>query len=358
MSHKKVVTPTPSSSKKDKKKVPTTPARDEVEDSSGRTVSETVRIAAVFQSKASSSNVDVEAGRCLLPASVIKSLGLRPGASLCVEVGSTPILCKVFPNKKASNLSDLIVLNKVWQVNMEAPEGSAASSSASTSSSSKKVSLNVSQLSRVRVLPCRQLTLLLSAASKHLEGVALVSSVEFRQYLHGILRGACLSPNARLGLSSRGSPVVFQVLNLASTVSTQSLSDDIIVFYELSEQTQIQILDSFVEVSNSSTHSLTSTFDNLSACTAEIENRVESSEGFVGYNKEVHIAASLMSDGLGLVVIGPERDNKDLFSSPKGLIIHGPPGVGKSRLLRALTNAYSRFGVNVLSIDHSILLSQ
>jgi DNA replication protein DnaC len=46
---------------------------------------------------------------------------------------------------------------------------------------------------------------------------------------------------------------------------------------------------------------------------------------------------------------------RDIFRPPKGLLIHGPPGVGKSHLMRTLARAA---GCPTVEITHSLLLSR
>lgn len=94
---------------------------------------------------------------------------------------------------------------------------------------------------------------------------------------------------------------------------------------------------------------------------------------FAGYHKEVAEAISLISDALRII---PEQKEwlrmicertstvtnnsnsekallfQKLFKPPKGLLIYGPSGVGKTRLMRELAKSFS---CDSVELSYSIL---
>ena len=85
---------------------------------------------------------------------------------------------------------------------------------------------------------------------------------------------------------------------------------------------------------------------------------------FAGYAEEVHDALGVTSLGLGLhdrlrnsagsSINGPPTE-AGLSKPPKGLILYGAPGTGKTTLMRAIVAA---LGCNSIELSHSILLSR
>lgn len=87
-----------------------------------------------------------------------------------------------------------------------------------------------------------------------------------------------------------------------------------------------------------------------------------------GYNDQKKIALGALFLGLGRISIPKPPDNNSsspadsrtvqvdsIFLPPKGIILHGPPGVGKTRLMHSLVKAAN---CNSVELTSDILLSK
>lgn len=81
--------------------------------------------------------------------------------------------------------------------------------------------------------------------------------------------------------------------------------------------------------------------------------------GFAGYEDEYQTCLGFIRLGLSgkvdSALVKPVGTvQKQLFRPPKGLLLHGPPGTGKSRMMRSLVRAV---GCRSVEVSHGILLS-
>jgi hypothetical protein len=89
----------------------------------------------------------------------------------------------------------------------------------------------------------------------------------------------------------------------------------------------------------------------------------DSSRGFAGYDDEYRQCLGYIRLGLAInadqqsvaaAAAAAAGSTADLFRPPKGLLLHGPAGTGKSRMMRSLVQAV---GCRSVEVSHSILLS-
>lgn len=88
---------------------------------------------------------------------------------------------------------------------------------------------------------------------------------------------------------------------------------------------------------------------------------------FAGYRSEVSDSLGVTCLGLGCAhrlninaptstaAVTGSRTAAELMKAPKGLILHGPAGTGKSSLMRGLVAA---LGCNSVELSHNVLLSR
>ncbi len=89
-----------------------------------------------------------------------------------------------------------------------------------------------------------------------------------------------------------------------------------------------------------------------------------STMGFAGYDNEYQQCLGFIRLGLAASAnqqrpavsssTAAPASGAELFRPPKGLLLHGPAGTGKSRLMRSLVRAA---GCRSVEVSHSILLS-
>lgn len=87
-----------------------------------------------------------------------------------------------------------------------------------------------------------------------------------------------------------------------------------------------------------------------------------SGRGFAGYDDEYQQCLGYIRLGLAVNVADQQRSSllphtpssAELFRPPRGLLLHGPAGTGKSRMMRSLVRAV---GCRSVEVSHGILLS-
>lgn len=119
-------------------------------------------------------------------------------------------------------------------------------------------------------------------------------------------------------------------------------------------------------VNNEEPKDLSAAFSRLSMVDEERSPSLNSSSascelpGFGGYAKAVREAMDVTRRGLQSRSSSSYADSastgvRGVFKPPRGLLIHGPPGTGKSTMMRKIA---SQLNVSQEEIDHSVLLSR
>lgn len=285
--------------------------------------------------------------KVLMSQGDIKSLGIKPGSLVCVStvnnssdtIGSNAILLAVWAREDVPVGSVLVPY--LWNMNFH------ASSVSTNTKHDKFVSLST-DVSSLRTKPCSNL--LLSIDSEFNANLsddqlkALILNQAFLGYVRSLLQTVFLAPGLLFSCTWYGLMLKLSVVRVVSCGSNNSIDSNGSgqCQYQVTSQTNIEFdtgshcfsnEEDNDDVSRSSDSKTVSVVDNsistLSAATTS------SFHGFAGYPEVVAEALKCLSfnlDGNN----GSGRVMGSLLKPPKGMLIHGASGVGKTKLVHAI----------------------
>lgn len=195
-------------------------------------------------------------------------------------------------------------------------------------------------------------------------------SPSFRSYLLSSLSDLSLFQNSSFNLSWRGEIIVCLVTGLISS-SHRSPIDPREVAYKVDSSTEIQIRSPTEEISVSQSAGMAILLEGLPEEDALIQSKSMTRNigraswetlPFAGYEAEVEEAKQVIEAGLDLFSsmkgIAGEGIFRMKFKRPRGLLLSGPRGAGKTLLMNSLKEFFSPWFNSIHSLSPDILLSR
>lgn len=279
----------------------------------------------------------------------IRALKCRIGSYVSINFASgdgmsRSLLCRVWPSPKVLG-SGRATLNRIWWPNF--PAGDQAARSATLVKDTGQNSLAV----------CTHVTLIVHNKSG-LEGCSAIGSGGivsplFTSYVVGCLEGVPLVAGLMLGMTWKGQPCLVSVRTVEQRGEEFDGSEGLDRRHLVDFSTSISILQEGLADGGGEEQGQQPQEHHLSA--------------FAGYSSQLdeclhlmHLGLLLGESGQRFAELGVTRRESgktsqltsQLFKPPRGLLIHGPPGTGKSALVKTLVKT---LGCASIDISYSLL---
>jgi hypothetical protein len=213
---------------------------------------------------------------------------------------------------------------------------------------------------RVRIDSCSRLVLRIDSSLPKEE----FQTPSFRFYLLSCVMDCPLFPNASFNLSWRGESVLCLVMELTSSDLFVSDPPERAreVAYQIGSATNIRILSTNepFQCSTAGAALLQEDLPQSDSKSPEMSVRVPwEALPFAGSPLEVQEAMRVIEAGLSVPSGGMGSElSKMKFKRPRGLLLSGPRGTGKTLLMNCLTEFFSPWIASVHSLSPDILLSR
>ena len=272
---------------------------------------------------------------------------LKVDADLEDEVGQEAyLLLRVWPSKTLGN--KMVTINRTWWPNFTAK------------AKEERIGLINTRFKDIRVLPCHKLRVLVMSNEQDLSNDVLHSST-FIEHVRAYIFEIPLLNRQMMGVLYRGRAIVIQFIRIQGDASFST--DD-----GSSENSRLTCA---YKVTSDTFISITTTDENENEGAGISSNKEQTSRALVfgGYTEQLEYANNILRLTLGLHAMNTpiqealshhadkNTDNMlpQLFTLPKGLLIHGPRGSGKTLLMHTLLHQNGN-KISHVELSHDILL--
>ncbi len=294
---------------------------------------------------------------CNMNSKDMKLRNIKIGDFISVKSASSVtnnrIIVRVWPSKTL--LSGLVLLHSIWK-------GSFPSGSKDVTDGQREVVVDTAP--KIITSTCKKAVFVVNnddlEINRPSELYQDIKGSIFKSYLLDLLSTSCVDANTCFTLIWKGRKVTLTICALISSSPTDG-SDGLV--YVLDNNTEIQFQFSETQLIGSEEDS-SSTNTNISQCNTYFNDNLRLFPGYTEEIQEVWNALNKCFHHTTPHIQLPAADMK-IFSilsrPPKGILLHGPRGIGKSKLLSNFTQLLSKSQrkiCNIMELNHSILLKR
>ncbi len=318
----------------------------------------------------------------------MRSLNIKAGGCAHISSSDTPdgMIFQVWPSPKC--LANHVTLNRIHWPNFR------SNSDAGNGNGNGPRLARISRLtSHIEIKPCKLVTFTINSSTSG-SGSGNGSSSKTRQTIDGELRQFCdhvkghlgdsvastggcnlLRIGQRLGLTWRTSAVILEVISCASNNDSDDDEDndenddeDEGCCYRVDENTQLVFEDDDNHAEQKASKNVpTGTDVGIPDDASDSVQHKLHSLGFGAYTKQAeqlirtaHLALARKSNKSKQNPFQNNQMTQQLFKAPKGVLIHGPSGVGKSFLINNIIQLLKHKNLfpslHVIKLSSSLLL--
>ena len=345
-------------------------------DSIGNSIIDSMNVQVLLQSSSSSSPCNSD--KVLMCLKDMKQLNIKPGGYVIILINntttsststpttstmSTPtnnmntssssnttsICCRSWPSKTLT--SGIISLNRIWYPNFP-------------TSSKRTATLYTKDIISYRIIDISRLVLKYysnsnSSGSSSNDDSSLLTSVVFIEYIKTLLNNILLDKNLMFGVSWKGKAIMIGINDIhANDVNDNDSNSDLYYRYIITDNTTVSFsLYNDNDIYHTPSKNSNNVID-MSSPSSSIPLSWQNGFYFGGYLEQVKEAHTLISFALNFDYDQLKKAEltlllREILKPPKGILLHGPSGTGKTRLAKSLIQ---NIKCNVIEISTDILL--
>jgi len=298
---------------------------------------------------------------CNMNSKDMKARNIKIGDYIIVKSVSSltnnEIIVRVWPSKTL--LSGLILLHSIWKASV--PSGSK-----DITDGQREVAIDTAP--RINITSCKKVLFMINNDDlgaqqlyNHSDIYQDIKGSIFKSYLLDLLSTSCIDNNTCFTLIWKGKKINLTVIKVTSNTPNDKNEN---VVYVLDNNTEIQFQLGNTQLNESNDDSSDGMHTSVAQHHAYFNNNLHL---YKGYTQEMQEVWNTLSKCLHYTVPQAKLSDADmrlysiLTKPPKGVLLHGPRGIGKTRLLSNFTQFLSRSQQKICSIvelNHSMLLKR